>query len=331
MCIRDSKIIQSKKKIKRLELTLTHIDKPMNFSKVLEQLQQGNHILKEFELIQLCKRMLEIFNEESNILLVSTPVNVCGDIHGQFYDLMELFKVGGEIPNKNYVFIGDYVDRGYNGVETIEYLLCLKALYPDKITLLRGNHESRVTTQAYGFYDECTRKYGNVNAWRKLCEVFDYMPLGCVIDGSILCIHGGLSPDISMIEQIRTIDRNQEIPLEGPFTDLLWSDPDEVETWAQNSRGAGWLFGDKVTKKFNQINDISLVIRAHQLVEEGYQYWFDKALVTLWSAPNYCYRMGNKAMILQLSSNLDRNFIEFKEQPQSSQQQPPRKQIPYFL
>lgn len=153
----------------------------------------------------------------------------------------------------------------------------------------------------YGFYDECQRKYGNMEPWRVLCEVFDYMPLACLIDGEIFCIHGGLSPSIKLIDQIRTIDRKQEIPLEGPLTDLLWSDPDQVDNWVLNPRNAGWLFGASITKQFNLINNISLVVRAHQLVQEGYNYWFDEALVSIWSAPNYCYRMGNKAVIMKLN------------------------------
>jgi len=162
---------------------------------------------------------------------VSSPVTVCGDIHGQFYDLLELFRNGGEIPNTNYIFIGDFVDRGYNSVETFEYLMCLKVKYPGHITLLRGNHESRQITSVYGFYDEIVRKYGNANPWKYCTDVFDHLPCGAIVDGRVFCIHGGLSPDIKTIDQIRTIDRKQEIPHEGPFCDLMWSDPDDIETW----------------------------------------------------------------------------------------------------
>jgi serine/threonine-protein phosphatase 6 catalytic subunit len=138
---------------------------------------------------------------------VNAPVIVCGDIHGQFYDLLELFKVGGEIPNSRYVFIGDFVDRGYNSVETIQLLFCYKIKYPKEIILLRGNHESRQITTVYGFFDEIMRKYGNSSPWKYCNEAFDYLPLGAIIDNKILCIHGGLSPEIKLIDQIRTIDR----------------------------------------------------------------------------------------------------------------------------
>lgn len=139
----------------------------------------------------------------------------------------------------------------------------MKIKYPASITLLRGNHESRQITQVYGFYEEIMRKYGNLNAWKYYTDVFDYLAIAALIEGKVLCIHGGLSPDIKTIDQIRVIDRKVEIPHEGPFCDLMWSDPEEIETWALNSRGAGWLFGSKVTKQFNELNGLDLICRAH--------------------------------------------------------------------
>ncbi|EGR29832.1 ser thr protein phosphatase family protein, putative [Ichthyophthirius multifiliis] len=270
--------------------------------------------------------------EESNVQPIRAPVNICGDIHGQFYDLLELFRVGGEIPIQNYIFIGDFVDRGYNSVETLEYLLCLKIKYPDNITLLRGNHESRQITQAYGFHDEVLRKYGNTNPWKYCTDVFDYLPIGAIVEGKVLCIHGGLSPEIKTIDQIRMIDRKMEIPHDGPFCDLMWSDPEDITTWAINTRGAGWLFGSQVTKEFNELNELDLVARAHQLVDAGYQYWFpDKNLVTVWSAPNYCYRCGNIAAILKLDENLNQSWETFNAVTDASKQINPKSLLPYFL
>ncbi len=130
---------------------------------------------------------------------------------------MELFRTGGEIPNSRYVFLGDYVDRGYNSVETLELLLCLKLKYPGHITLLRGNHESRQISLSYGFYEEIMRKYGNTNPWRYFTDVFDYFSIAAIIEGKIFCIHGGLSPTISTIDQIRLLNRKMEIPHEGAF------------------------------------------------------------------------------------------------------------------
>ncbi len=173
--------------------------------------------------------------------------------------------------NQNYIFLGDFVDRGYFSLETLTLLLCLKARYPDRVTLVRGNHESRQITQVYGFYEECQQKYGNASVWKACCQVFDFLVLGAVIDGKVLCVHGGLSPEIRTLDQIRVIARAQEIPHEGAFCDLVWSDPEDVGTWAVSPRGAGWLFGNKVATEFNHVNGFQLIARAHQLVNEGYK------------------------------------------------------------
>jgi len=296
----------------------------------IEKVKACQH-LNEIELKQLCDMVKEILMEESNVQPVNSPVTVCGDIHGQFYDLLELFHQGGHIPDSSYIFMGDFVDRGHHSVETLQLLLCYKARYPDKITLLRGNHECRQVTQVYGFYDECFRKYGSANAWKYCTEVFDYFVLASVIDGRVLCVHGGLSPVISTIDQIRLLERNQEIPHEGPFCDLMWSDPEDIETWAVNQRGAGWLFGSKVTSQFNHINNLELICRAHQLVQEGYKYMFpEKNLITVWSAPNYCYRCGNIASILVFDEHLDREIRIFKNVPESGSAAYEKSGVQYF-
>ena len=288
--------------------------------------------LPEKDLKELCEKAKEIFIEESNVQNVSAPVIICGDIHGQIYDLLELFKKGGDIPNSRYIFMGDYVDRGYNGVEVLELLLALKIKYPEHITLLRGNHESRQICFAYGFYEEITRKYGNANAWEYFTDLFDYLPLAALVEGKIFCVHGGLSPYISTIEQIRLINRKMEIPREGVFCDLMWSDPDDIETWIISCRGAGWIYGWKVVDEFTHINNLELICRAHQLVMEGFKYWFEKKnLCTVWSAPNYCYRCGNKASILKISSDLSRTIDYFDFSSKSLSSAPPKTLVPYFL
>lgn len=288
--------------------------------------------LNEHDVKLLCDKVREILCEESNVQPISAPVIVCGDIHGQFFDLLKLFEAGGDIPEKKYLFLGDYVDRGYNSVETLELLLCLKLKYHGRITLLRGNHESRQICFNYGFYEEITRKYGNANAWRYFNDLFDYLPIGAIIEGKIFCVHGGLSPLISTVDQIRLLNRKQEIPHDGAFCDLMWSDPDDIETWVGSARGAGYVFGWKVVNEFCHINDIDLVCRAHQLVNEGFKYWFkDNNLVTVWSAPNYCYRCGNKASILKINDNLERVFELFEKSSESSSSPQPKTLVPYFL
>ena len=303
----------------------------MNVDKYIQNLKEGQ-CLPERDLRMVCEKVKEILIEESNVQPVSSPVTVCGDIHGQFYDLLELFRQGGELPSTNYIFIGDFVDRGYNSVETFELLLCFKLKYPGNITLLRGNHESRQITLVYGFFDEIVRKYGNANPWKYCTDVFDYLGLAAIIEGRILCIHGGLSPDIKTMDHIRTIDRKIEIPHDGPFSDLMWSDPEDIETWQMSPRGAGWLFGSKVTKEFNYLNGLDLICRAHQLVQEGYKFWFpEESLVTVWSAPNYCYRCGNVAAILSLDEDLNRKWVIFNAVAESSKSVNPRNVLPYFL
>ncbi|GFW21337.1 hypothetical protein TNCV_1531621 [Trichonephila clavipes] len=258
--------------------------------------------LPENDLKKLCDIVCDLLLEESNIQPVFTPVTVCGDIHGQFYDLEELFRTGGQLPDTNYIFLGDFVDRGYYSLETFTRLLTLKAKWPDRITLLRGNHESRQITQVYGFYDECQTKYGNANAWRYCCKVFDLLTIAAIIDDQILCVHGGLSP------LIRTL-----------------------ETWSVSPRGAGWLFGAKVTHEFMHLNDLKLICRAHQLVHEGYKYMFDDKLVTVWSAPNYCYRCGNIAAVLSFTNATTRKPKLFSAVPDSERVIPARITTPYFL
>jgi serine/threonine-protein phosphatase 4 catalytic subunit len=290
-------------------------------------------IIKESEVKALCQKAMEILMEESNVQRVDSPVTICGDIHGQFYDLKELFKVGAECPDTNYLFLGDFVDRGFYSVETFLLLLALKVRYPDRITLIRGNHESRQITQVYGFYDECLRKYGSVNVWRYCTEIFDYLSLSALIEDRILCVHGGLSPSINTLDQIRTLDRKQEVPHDGAMCDLLWSDPEDgIEGWGLSPRGAGYLFGGNVVDQFNYTNKLDLICRAHQLVMEGYKYMFNKKLVTVWSAPNYCYRCGNVAAILELDDHRVPKFKIFEAAPQEARGIPAKKPAPdYFL
>nr|CAD7447180.1 unnamed protein product [Timema bartmani] len=310
--------------------------------------------LPENDLKKLCDMVCDLLLEESNIQPVSTPVTVCGDIHGQFYDLEELFRNGGPVPDTNYIFMGDFVDRGYYSLETFTRLLTLKAKWSDRITLLRGNHESRQITQVYGFYgrfsvkDECQNKYGNANAWKYCCGVFDLLTVAAVSSHLFILLPFAfifliLSTNkfcASTADFPRTfghwitfasLSRNQEIPHKGAFCDLVWSDPEDVETWAVSPRGAGWLFGAKVTHEFLQINSLNLICRAHQLVHEGYKYMFDDKLVTVWSAPNYCYRCGNIASILEFTSTEQKEAKLFQAVPDSERVIPPRTCTPYFL
>lgn len=281
----------------------------------------------------LCAKGREILIQEDNIIRVDTPVTVCGDIHGQFYDLLELFKCGGDLPGKAYLFLGDFVDRGYHSVETFLLLLAYKVRYPDRINMLRGNHESRQITQIYGFYDECRRKYGNSNVWKLCSDLFDYMPLGALINDKMLALHGGLPYSITKLTEIRNLDRKQEIPQEGPMCDIMWSDPaEDMKGWHKSPRGAGYLFGADVCERFAHENNVSSIVRSHQLLQDGYRIIFKDLLITVWSAPNYCYRCGNLAAIMELDSNMQQKFITFRESPVESKIPEKAAQTPeYFL
>ncbi|KAJ7902156.1 Metallo-dependent phosphatase-like protein [Mycena olivaceomarginata] len=271
-------------------------------------------LLHEAVLREICTKTKEVLMRESNVVHVSAPVTVVGDIHGQFYDLIEIFRIGGYAPNTNYVFLGDYVDRGLFSVETISLLTCLKLRYPDRVQLIRGNHESRAVTQNYGFYTECIRKYGSSHAWTHFTDMFDFLTLSLVIDDRIFCVHGGLSPSIHSIDQIKVLDRFREIPPDGPIADLVWSDPDaEKEDFAISPRGAGYTFGSGV---------MSHILRAHQLCMEGYTSLFDRHLSTVWSAPNYCYRCGNSASILEVGPGGSMYFNVFEAAPENDRDGP---------
>jgi len=200
---------------------------------------------------------------EPNIRDVQAPVTICGDIHGQIEDLLEIFQIGGKCPDVNYLFMGDYVDRGEHSVETISLLVALKVRYKERVTILRGNHESRTLTVVYGFYDECIRKYRTPKVWRCFTDLFDYFPLAGLVDESVLCLHGGLSPHISTLDQARSLYRFQEVSEDNGMFDLLWSDPDEkLHYWGENSRGEGvQSFGKTVSETFNYRNGLTLISR----------------------------------------------------------------------
>lgn len=271
--------------------------------------------LPEADVRFLCDKAKEILLEESNVQPVRAPVTVCGDIHGQFHDLIELFNMGGKSPETNYLFMGDYVDRGFHSVECVTLLFALKVRFKDRITILRGNHESRQITQVYGFYDECCRKYGNPNIWKFFTELFDYLPLTAVVENQYFCLHGGLSPSIDTLDQIRHLDRVQEVPPEGSMCDLLWSDPDDRNGWGISPRGAGYTFGQDISEQYNHNNGLKMICRAHQLVMDGYTLTHDKNVATIFSAPNYCYRCGNQAAIMEVDEKLRTCFIQFDPSP----------------
>ncbi|KAL0464357.1 UNVERIFIED_CONTAM: Serine/threonine-protein phosphatase PP2A-4 catalytic subunit [Sesamum latifolium] len=241
-----------------------------NLDEQIAQLMQCKP-LSEQEVRALCEKAKEILMDESNVQPVKSPVTICGDIHGQFHDLAELFRIGGKCPDTNYLFMGDYVDRGYYSVETV------------------------------------------------------------TVESEIFCLHGGLSPSIETLDNIRNFDRVQEVPHEGPMCDLLWSDPDDRCGWGISPRGAGYTFGQDISEQFNHTNSLKLIARAHQLVMEGYNWAHEQKVVTIFSAPNYCYRCGNMASILEVDDCREHTFIQFEPAPRRGEPDVTRRTPDYFL
>ena len=260
--------------------------------------------LKEDEIKFLIEKSSQIIKEQKMLVELEAPLHVCGDIHGQYYDLLRIFEHCGYPGDYNYLFLGDYVDRGKQSLETVCLLLCYKIKYPTKVTLLRGNHESSVTNRIYGFYDECKRRY-NVRIWRSFTDLFNFLPVAALIDEKILCMHGGLSPELKNLQNIENISRPTDIPDSGLLCDLLWSDPDkEVLEYDENDRGVSVIFGEKVVTDFNKKNDLDLIIRAHQVVDDGYEFFANRQLITIFSAPNYCGEFDNSAGIMIIDDSL---------------------------
>ncbi len=242
------------------------------------------------------------------LLELEAPIQIVGDIHGQFHDLLRLFDHCGFPPEANYLFLGDYVDRGKNGLECVCLLLAYKIKYPENFFLLRGNHECATINRIYGFYDECKKRY-NIKTWKKFQDVFNVLPFAAIVDEKIFCIHAGISPDLENMGQIKSIPRPTEVPDAGLMCDLLWSDPEaDMSGWAENDRGVSYTFGADVVGKFLEKHNFDLVVRAHQVVEDGYEFFADRQLVTLFSAPNYCGEFDNAGAVMAVDESLMCSF-----------------------
>lgn len=274
--------------------------------------------LSEFEIKTLCESVKPILLGQDMLLELEAPIQICGDIHGQYTDLLRLFEYGGFPPTCNYLFLGDYVDRGKQSMEVICLLLCYKILYPENVFILRGNHESAGINRIYGFYDECKRRY-SIKLWKVFSDVFNCLPVSALIDEKILCMHGGLSPELQNLQQITNLERPCDVPDVGLLCDLLWSDPDSnVTGWGENDRGVSFVFGSDIVTKFLETHDLDLIVRAHQVVEDGYEFFAGRRLVTLFSAPNYCGEFDNAGGMISVDENLMCSFQILKPSARSS-------------
>lgn len=260
--------------------------------------------LTDAEIRQLIFRSRKLFLSQPMLLELAAPLKICGDVHGQYYDLLRLFATGGFPPASNYLFLGDYVDRGKQSIETICLLMCFKIKNPENFFLLRGNHECASINRMYGFFDECKRRY-SVKLWKVFSDCFNCLPVAAIIDDKIFCCHGGLSPDLDSMDQIRQLSRPTDVPDQGVMCDLLWADPsEEVVGWGENERGVSFTFGKDVLQRFLIKFGFDLMVRAHQVVEDGYEFFGQRQLVTIFSAPNYCGEFDNAAAIMTVDSQL---------------------------
>lgn len=270
------------------------------------------------EIKSILARARLIFMDQPTLLQLSPPVKIVGDIHGQYHDLIRIFNSCGYPPQTNYLFLGDYVDRGYKSLELILLLLSYKIKYPENFFMLRGNHELANITKIYGFYDECKRRLpaisGSHKLWKSFIDVFNTLPIAATINDKIFCIHGGLSPELTSLKQIQQIQRPTDIPDRGLLADLLWSDPDPLvrtyspHNWPKNDRGVSYCFGKKHVDQFLSTFNMDLIVRGHMVVEDGYQFFNKRKLVTVFLAPNYCGEFNNYGAVMSVDRSLCCSF-----------------------
>lgn len=300
------------------------LKRPNNSSANSSRKNKDKLSLTSQEIKYVLNKSRSIFLDQPTLLRLSPPVKIVGDIHGQFHDLIRIFNSCGYPPYTNYLFLGDYVDRGYKSLETILLLLCYKIKYPENFFMLRGNHESANITKIYGFYDECKRRLpsisGNHKLWKTFVDVFNALPIAATINDKIFCIHGGLSPDLADLKQIENIKRPTDIPDNGLLADLLWSDPDPLiknfspTNWPKNDRGVSYCFGKKHVDYFCLKFKMDLIVRGHMVVEDGYEFFDKRKLVTVFLAPNYCGEFDNYGAIMSVDKSLCCSFELIKPQ-----------------
>ncbi|KAK6441920.1 3',5'-cyclic-nucleotide phosphodiesterase (PDEase) (3':5'-CNP) [Oleoguttula sp. CCFEE 5521] len=259
----------------------------------------------------------QVLRSEPNLLEMDAPITVCGDVHGQFFDLMKLFEVGGDPSETRYLFLGDYVDRGYFSIECVLYLWALKTWYPNTLWLLRGNHECRHLTDYFTFKLECKHKYSE-RVYEACMDSFCALPLAAVMNKQFLCIHGGLSPELHTLEDIKALDRFREPPTHGLMCDILWADP--LEEFGQEKtqeyfihnhvRGCSYFFSYPAACAFLEKNNLLSIIRAHEAQDAGYRMYRKTrttgfpSVMTIFSAPNYLDVYNNKAAVLKYENNV---------------------------
>lgn len=268
----------------------------------------------------MLKRLKQQLQKLDSLIEVTIPedteFSVCGDTHGQFFDLLNIFDINGSPAQDNpYLFNGDFVDRGSWSVEVVLTLFAYKLALPEKMHLLRGNHETRNMNRIYGFDGEVKHKYDG-DIMRMFTEVFRVLPLAATLNSKVIIMHGGLfEQDGVKLQQIKEINRDMEPPESGLMSDIMWSDPQPFEGRGKSKRGVGQSFGPDITKAFLEDNNLELLVRSHEVKDEGYLVEHDNKLITVFSAPNYCDQMGNKGALIRFKHTCEHTFKQFEAVP----------------
>lgn len=290
-----------------------------DFMKMLIETFKAQKKLHKKYAYKILMRIRNYLEELPNMVEITVPpgqkFTICGDIHGQFYDLCNIFDLNGLPSETNpYLFNGDFVDRGSFSVETVFTLFGYKLLYPNHFFLSRGNHESSVMNKIYGFQGEVKSKYTSMMA-DFFTEIFNYLPLCHLINKKVFVCHGGLFKDDNVsFNDINAINRVRQPPEEGIMCDLLWSDPHCLPGRSPSKRGVGCQFGPDVTESFCENNSVSYVIRSHEVKPKGYETHHNGKCITVFSAPNYCDKMGNEGAFITITGdNLEPHFTSFSE------------------
>jgi len=284
---------------------------------VTELTTKTNITISDDTIKYVLRQLHTIFMKESMLIRTTCPIHIIGDLHGQFDDLLKIFdRCGNPSKENRYIFLGDYVDRGPKSIETFILIGCFKILYPDNVIMLRGNHESTDISREYGFLDECRRKY-NVKLWKHFCDVFHSMSVAATIGPTknkplAFCAHGGISKYINSLKDIENIKKPTEVDNSKIITDLLWSDPSITNGWNESSRGVSYTFGVNQLYSFMKKIDVELVIRGHEVVEDGYEFFGNRKLVTVFSAPKYCGDFDNCGSVLKISDKFCCSFQIFE-------------------
>lgn len=266
-------------------------------------------IFTENQIISICDLCIEKLKTQPTLVHVSGPINVVGDIHGNLHDLLRILFNSGLPPQTSYLFLGDYVDRGNYSLEVVTLLLTMFLIYPDSITLIRGNHETRDVNSVYGFKDEVLSIYGSLDVFDKVNEVFDYLPLSVVINNRIACFHGGISPDLHSMEQILQIKKPITNVYDKLVKNILWSDPVTSSTYFSDhtQRASSVTFGTMAQDKFLRETKMEMIIRAHQCVQVGVEKI--RKCITVFSSSNYSN--NNNSAILHCDKHSEVKVIKF--------------------